>query len=332
MAAPAPPGAATIIIVEPVGGTVLDIAAPVAVSGTGAGLPEGNLVLQALDANNVVLEEQPSTIKSPDAGTGGEGPWAVQLSINTTPGSAGRIRAFSSSPADGTVLAETSVNVTYGQSAVTQPAITIDIPQPGEVVSPVEVVVTGTATDLPENQVHVSALDANSAALAEQTVDVNRNGAWRATLQVNATTGSTGQITAVGGSSADQSVAAQAAVNVVYGQGALPPQVQPTIKIFSPPSDEVVDPTELQVLGLGAALPENNVVVQVLDANGTVLAQQATTMDAELGGSGEWRVFFTLDVPRGTLGQIDAFSTSPADGSIVAQASVTVQYGRATDE
>ena len=88
-----------------------------------------------------------------------------------------------------------------------------------------------------------------------------------------------------------------------------------------------MDPANVVVAGLGTALPENNVVVQALGADDAVLAEQATTVNADLGGSGEWQVTLTLDVAPGTAGQIYAYSPSPADGSIVAQASAPVQYG-----
>ena len=62
-----------------------------------------------------MLVEQPTIIDSPDAGIGGEGPWQVELSINTTPGTSGTIKAFSPSPADGSMMAEDSVSVIYSQ-------------------------------------------------------------------------------------------------------------------------------------------------------------------------------------------------------------------------
>jgi hypothetical protein len=77
----------------------------------GGGLFEGNVVVRALNNQNQVLAEQATIIQAPDAGTGGSGPWAVMLTVNVPPGTAGRITA--SSP--GTPNApEASVNVVYG--------------------------------------------------------------------------------------------------------------------------------------------------------------------------------------------------------------------------
>ena len=53
-------------------------------------------------------------VDSSEAGTGGEVHWSVELSIDTTAGSTGRIVAFSSSPPDGSVIASDEVGVTYG--------------------------------------------------------------------------------------------------------------------------------------------------------------------------------------------------------------------------
>lgn len=78
-------------------------------------------MVQALDRNGNVLAEQPTTIDAPDAVTGGQGPWSVQLDIDTEPGMAGRIRAYSPSPADNSVMAEAAINVIFGQAEAPGP-------------------------------------------------------------------------------------------------------------------------------------------------------------------------------------------------------------------
>jgi hypothetical protein len=72
------------------------------------------------------------------------------------------------------------------------------------------------------------------------------------------------------------------------------------------------------------------VVVQVLDADGSVLAERATILQGEdvgIGGPGVWEVNLQAVVEPGTEGQIVAFSPSPEDGSIMASDSVTVTFG-----
>ena len=103
------------------------------------------------------------------------------------------------------------------------------------------------------------------------------------------------------------------------------------INITEPDEGTLVDTTwAVSVKGEAGGLFEGNVVVQALSASGEVLAQQATTIlveDAGTGGSGAWAVDLQINVPTGTQGQIDAFSPSPLDGSIVAADSVNVGYG-----
>lgn len=130
----APPASIFITIGEPVQGAIVDISQPVRVSGQGGGLPEGNVVVQALDRDGTVLAEQATIVDAPDAGTGGQGPWAVELNIDTEPGMAGRIRAFSPSPADNSILAEAQISVLFGAPAEEVPPTAV-INGPGQAVA-----------------------------------------------------------------------------------------------------------------------------------------------------------------------------------------------------
>ena len=120
-----------ITILEPRTGAIVDVSQPVTVAGRGGGLPEGNVVVQALDPDGNVLAEEATIVDSPDAGTGGEGPWAVALDIDVEPGTAGRIRAFSPSPEDNSIVAEAVVEVSLGQTEAVPVFIQIDEPLPG---------------------------------------------------------------------------------------------------------------------------------------------------------------------------------------------------------
>jgi heat shock protein HslJ len=87
----------------------------------------------------------------------------------------------------------------------------------------------------------------------------------------------------------------------------------------------------VNVGGTGGALPEGNVVVEAIAQDGTVLAQQPTTIkatDAGTGGAGPWSTQLTVAAEPGTPGQIRAFSPSPADNSIIAEAKVAVVFGQ----
>lgn len=108
-----------------------------------------------------------------------------------------------------------------------------------------------------------------------------------------------------------------------------PVSAEPFITITYPEQGAVVPvPETVTVQGQAGGLFENNLVVQALDENGNLLAQQPTTVDTtEIGGTGNWSTEIVIPVKPGTKGLIFAFSTSPQDGSIVASASVEVTYG-----
>ena len=102
---PAPPAeevpTSYIRIESPENGATLTSGQPVTVSGMGAGLFEGNVVVQVLDAEGNPLATQPTTLQSPEAGTGGEGPWSAELTFSVDAPTAGTLVAFSPSPKDG---------------------------------------------------------------------------------------------------------------------------------------------------------------------------------------------------------------------------------------
>jgi len=110
------PSKAMIAITEPNPGQMVDVNRPIRVQGKGIGLPEANVIVQILDAQGNVLAQQPTTLQGKDVGIGGEGTWSVELTVDVEPGTAGKTRAFSSSPADGSVVAEDTVDVDLGSA------------------------------------------------------------------------------------------------------------------------------------------------------------------------------------------------------------------------
>jgi hypothetical protein len=73
-----------------------------------------------------VLVVQATIIDHPEAGIGGEGPWQVELTINTAPGTLGTIKAFSPSPVDGSMMAEDGVSVTYSQEEIPEEGVKLE--------------------------------------------------------------------------------------------------------------------------------------------------------------------------------------------------------------
>lgn len=91
------------------------------------------------------------------------------------------------------------------------------------------------------------------------------------------------------------------------------------ITIDSPEAYSGVEGTSFTLSGTGAGLPEGNVAVQVT-GNGEVLFEGATVLDTEeIGGEGEWSLEVDLgELDNATAVFVEAFSTSPADGSMLA--------------
>ncbi len=339
-AAPLPttaPVQAMIVISEPDQGDVVDITKPVTVQGKGVGLPEGNLVVEALDWQGNVLDRQPATLQGRDVGTGGEGTWSVELTIETEPATAGRLWAYAESPKDGSIMAEDLVEVSLGSTKPVKAYIKIDEPTQGAVLDITKpVLVSGVGAALPEGNVVVEALDwqgklldRQAATLQGPDVGTGGKGNWSVELQVEAEPGTAGRIRAYSESPKDGSIVAEDAVEVSLGRT---PAVQAFIRIDEPTQGAVLDiDRPVMVRGSGAGLPEANIVVEALDWEGNVLDQRPAILqgsDVGTGGEGTWSVQLGIRVEPGTAGSIRAYSPSPADGSIIAEDSVEVSLGQ----
>jgi heat shock protein HslJ len=337
-AAPVPtraPGQAMIAITEPDQGQVVDISQPVQVQGKGVGLPEGNVVVEALDWQGNLLAQVPTTLQGRDVGTGGEGTWSTALTIEVEPGTAGKIRAYSLSPKDGSVIAEDSVEVSLGRTAAVQPYIRIDEPTQGallDITGPVGV--RGSGAGLPEGNVVVEVLDAQGNLLAQQPatlqgrdVGTGGEGVWSTDLTIEVEPGTAGKIRAYSPSPVDGSIIAEDSVKVSLGQT---PAVGSYLKIDSPAQGTTLEVSKpIQVRGTGAGLPEGNVVVVAVDQNGDVLAEQPTTLqgpDVGTGGAGTWSVELAVPASGQIPGYIAAFSASPKQRDLIASDHVEVTF------
>ncbi len=191
--------------------------------------------------------------------------------------------------------------------------------------------ITGTGTALFEGALVVQARDNLGNVITEQPTiatgsALGGTGPWEVNLSIpNAARGISGDIYAFSTSAMDGSVVAQASINVVFGEMT----VTPLVDITTPyPNTTVNIDGPVRITGVGRSLFEGNVVVQALDASGRLLAQQATTLfNMSAGGFGSWQVDLPINTQRGTRGTIFAFSTSPADGHIIASDSVSINYG-----
>lgn len=321
-----------ITITSPADGTILEDLGAISVSGTGTALFENSLTVRALDSTGGILAEQPVTTDAPEVG--GTGDWSATLAVDVDPGTPGSIYAFAVSAEDGSVVAQAQVNVVYG-TAGPQAAITITSPTPGAIVTNDGAInATGTATAIHEGVVTVRALGAGDAVLAEVVTTAEGSalggtGDWEASLTVSVAAGTIGKIVAFSTSADDGSVAAQASVSVIYGEAPMR-----SIRITGPAAGSFVGTLNgFTVTGTSLNIPEGNVVVQARDSANNVLAQRAVTSSAA-EGEGNWQAALAVILPADTPGNIYAFSTSPADGSVLAfdQVNVTFQANCAPRE
>jgi putative lipoprotein len=322
-------------ILQPAPGAVLEVNEPVTISGNAGGLFEGNVIVEIRDEAGDMLAVQPTTIQAEDAGTGGSGPWEVQLQVAAEPGTPAVVIAYSTSAEDGSVVTEARVPVTLGTPAPGAPFVFIQSPVQGAVVDisqPFEVVGTGGA--LFEGNVVVEARDLQGAVLAQQPTIIRSpeagtggQGPWAVQLSVQVAPGTPGEIVAYATSPQDGSIVAEDQVGVTLG---VAEEVPVFITITEPESGTALDTTApIAIRGTGSGLPEGNVVVQARDQAGTVIAQDTTSLQSSAGEvtePGSWALSLVVPVEADTPGLITAFSTSPAGGETVAETSVEVNF------
>ncbi len=224
------------------------------------------------------------------------------------------------------------------QPPAVTPSISITDPTDGavlDITQPIQVM--GMGDGLFENNVVVQARDANGQVLAEESTIVKMTreagatgGPWTVTLDVkNVMPGTKGTIVAFSPDPKTGGNMAEASINVTFGK-----PVEAMISIQQPTNGAVLDITQpVQISGEGQGLPEANVVVQAVDANGNVLAQDAAVLqgnDVGTGGKGSWSLSLDLSsVKPATPGQIVAFGTDVKSGNRLAQTAISVTFGEA---
>lgn len=110
----AKPARAELIIIEPFDKAILDTRAPISVSGTGAGLPDGRLVVQILDEEGIARAQELTTLQGPGAATGGQGTWSVELTLESLGPWPGQIVAYAP-PSGGEPVASDAIYVAFGE-------------------------------------------------------------------------------------------------------------------------------------------------------------------------------------------------------------------------
>ncbi len=218
------PISSSIVITYPIDGSLLDITDVITVGGMGEGLPEGNVAVQVKDSDGNIVATTATTLSGENVGLGGAGTWETTIFISELPGDQGSIYAFSPSPADGSVLAEDSVEVSFIESA-REPFVEINTPGAGEHVVVGPILVSGRGGGLFEGNVVVQAEDSNGRILLLQptilqgdNVGTGGSGTWETTLSILAFPGSQIKIVAYSTSPEDGSIITSANVDVIYGE------------------------------------------------------------------------------------------------------------------
>jgi LysM repeat protein len=324
---PPPPHRPFITITTPAPGALLP--PTFTVSGTGGGLFEGALVVQARNGAGQVLAQQPATLQGADVGAGGQGTYSVQLAVNVSQNTAGTIVAFATSPKDGSVVATASVPVTF-TPGTSQPFITIGSPAPGALL-PATFTVSGTGGGLFEGNVVVRAVNNAGHVLAEKAttlqgtnVGTGGTGTYSVQLTVNVAANTPGKIIAYSPSPSGSGNLAQASVPVTFGPGGS----RPFITISSPAPGALL-PATFTVSGTGGGLFEGGLVVRAQNNAGQILAQQPATLQGAnvgAGGTGTYSVQLTVNVSQNVAGKIVAYAGSPSGSGVLAQASVPVTF------
>ncbi len=163
------------------------------VSGTGAGMFEGNVVVEAI-ANGAVIFSAPTTLQAPDVGA--PGTWSIEVDLGALEGpTLVFVRAFSPSPEDGSDLAAANIDINVN-SEFSLPFV--DITTPGVFAAGVNaspLLVEGMAGSVFENNLVIEVLDSASGdALSEtfatvQSDAVGGRGTFSAEVTVDAIPG-----------------------------------------------------------------------------------------------------------------------------------------------
>ncbi len=113
-------------------------------------------------------------------------------------------------------------------------------------------------------------------------------------------------------------------------EAAQPTPVTPFIDIEQPQAGATVSLAQpLAVSGMAGGLFEGSLVVQVLDADGNVLIEAPTTVQAPnagLGESGPWSLELQVQAQPESLGTVRTYAQSAEDGSVVAEDQVEVTF------
>jgi hypothetical protein len=210
----------------------------------------------------------------------------------------------------------------------------IAVAEPGRlsrVVSPVRVAGTADPTFEQNLVIEVLGEDGGQLALMPTTIgaDVGQRGPFEAEVPFTVTAEQPGRIIVYSDSPRDGGLTHLASVEVTLlpaGAAEIQPYAPIIEEIFihQPGLTETVSGGVAHVAGISAPTFEQNLVVEIRDAEGNVIGSDSTTIQADIGQAGPYSADVAYTVSAEGPGRIVVYHTSARDGGILHLASVEV--------
>ncbi len=211
-----------ITLTNPLPYATLDISQPLTITGTGGGLPNGALMVQALNSQGNLLAETPATLDN-------TGHWQVTLPVNIAVGTRGAIVALATQGQNTDPIAYAAVFVTFGDPSSTANFVRINAPLLSSLIDPSQTLMIGGTADMRNgNSVKVQIMDDQGNVLVTQPRNLSpalagNFGVWQMLVELkNIAPGTHLSIVAMTISKADGSTLATDSVNIIVGNASQP--------------------------------------------------------------------------------------------------------------
>ncbi len=267
----------------------------------------------ALVATEIVIEQPTAPVRE-----------TATIANTSTPIPPEAVPSFTPSPSP-EVVVPADVTPTPAIDPAIIPPASIIIAEPGvasQVTSPITV--RGVSDSTFEQSLIVQLLSADGTELAFTATQIEgamgQRGEYEAMLNFDVTEPTPGFIIVSSQSAMDGKTERLSSVGVTLLPEGSTPTINPAesnlerIVITSPAIGDVVSGGVLLVEGYGRATFENTLVVELSDANGTVLDQVAVTVNAPLGQYGRFSVEIPYQVTEETPARVAVRDVSPAYG------------------
>ncbi len=278
-----------------------------------------------------VLDDGGSTLTERGVDRFRNGEWRVDIRFRDyfNPGDDGSLYVFA--VRNNTIIAGDNEHFRYnGDEPDPLPFVRVNNPAENATIdSNKSFTVSGTFGALPTTDLGVRAVGPSGEILAEARLNVtflaDRSGDFSVQLTPEIAVDGRGSIIVAAFNNAGQQIAEDAVV-INWTDPVIVPE--PYVRITAP-GDGATVPTDVVVVeGSGGGLPNNEVLVRALDANGTVLDSDTDYLNAvDRGQEGTWQVQLQPGQNvSGTNGTIEVIVISPRDGSVLVSDRIRVVY------